>query len=106
MSTSPTGADTQICTSSCSALDTAPVTWPVGRAAEFAGTYDLRARALHLTAELSQSDARLVALGDEVDLIRAALPEFDQDSFNASSSRPNASACSGVMVTVLPPTVF
>src|SRR6476469_3332228 len=27
-------------------------------------------------------------------------------SFSASSSRPNASACSGVMVTVLPPTVL
>src|SRR6202041_848055 len=26
------------------ALDTAPVVWPVGRAADFAGTYDLRAR--------------------------------------------------------------
>src|ERR1700722_6049576 len=26
--------------------------------------------------------------------------------FSASSSRPNASACSGVIVTVLPPTVF
>ena len=49
------------------ALDTAPVTWPVGRAAEFAGTYDLRARALHLTAELPQSDPRLAALADEVD---------------------------------------
>ena len=33
------------------ALDTAPVTWPVGRAAEFAGTYDVLARALHLIAE-------------------------------------------------------
>src|ERR1700687_3494629 len=32
------------------ALDTAPVTWPVGRAAEFAGTYDLRSRQMHLTA--------------------------------------------------------
>jgi peptide chain release factor 3 len=28
------------------ALDTAPVTWPVGRAATFAGTYDLRQRDL------------------------------------------------------------
>src|SRR5579864_7217166 len=56
------------------ALDTAPVTWPVGRAADFAGTYDLRARARHLTAELPQSDPRLQALADEVDLIRAALP--------------------------------
>src|ERR1700719_2826715 len=55
------------------ALDTAPVTWPVGRGAEFAGTYDLRARALHLTADLPQSDPRLQALGEEVDLIRAAL---------------------------------
>ena len=45
------------------ALDTAPVTWPVGRAAEFAGTYDLRARALHLTAELPQSDPRLAGAG-------------------------------------------
>ena len=32
------------------ALDTAPVTWPVGRAADFAGTYDLRgARSCTLT---------------------------------------------------------
>ena len=51
------------------------MTWPVGRAADFAGTYDLRARALHLTAELPQSDPPLAALADEVDLIRAALPE-------------------------------
>src|SRR5690242_18337183 len=34
------------------ALDTTPVTWPVGRAAEFAGTYDLRKREMHLTSEL------------------------------------------------------
>ena len=45
------------------ALDTAPVTWPVGRAADFAGTYDLRARELHLTAELPQSDPRLPGAG-------------------------------------------
>src|SRR5690348_4937710 len=58
------------------ALDTAPVTWPVGRAAEFAGTYDLRSRDMRLVGELPQSDRRLQALADEVDLIRAALPEF------------------------------
>src|SRR6476660_7605069 len=34
------------------ALDTAPVTWPVGRAATFAGTYDVRRRDLHLTEPL------------------------------------------------------
>ena len=45
------------------ALDTAPVTWPVGRAATFAGTYDLRARDLHLTAPLPQSDPRLADAG-------------------------------------------
>ena len=56
------------------------MTWPVGRAADFAGTYDLRARDLHLTSELPQSDPRLQALADEVDLVRAALPEFDRDA--------------------------
>ena len=55
----------------------------MGRAADFAGTYDLRTRDLHLIAELRQSDPRLAALGDEVDLIRAALPEFDRDAFSA-----------------------
>src|ERR1051326_2063097 len=51
------------------ALDTAPVTWPVGQAATFVGTYDLRARTLNLTSELPQSDPRLATLGEEVDLV-------------------------------------
>ena len=63
------------------ALDTAPVTWPVGRAADFVGTYDLRTRDLHLTTPVEQSDPRMAALGDEVDLVRAALPELDRDAF-------------------------
>ncbi len=63
------------------ALDTAPVTWPVGRAADFAGTYDLRSRDLHVAAELAQSDPRMAALGEEIDLVRAALPEFDPAAF-------------------------
>ena len=70
------------------ALDTAPVTWPVGRAAQFAGTYDLRTREMHLIAELPQSDPRMQALADEVDLVRAALPEFDRDSFLAGHLTP------------------
>ncbi len=70
------------------ALDTAPVTWPVGRAAEFVGTYDLRSRDLHLTQQLSQSDPRMQAMGDEVDLARAALPEFEEDSFMAGHLTP------------------
>jgi peptide chain release factor 3 len=70
------------------ALDTAPVAWPVGRAATFAGTYDLRGRTLHVAQDLAQSDPRLQALGDEVDLVRAALPEFDHAAFNAGHLTP------------------
>ncbi len=70
------------------ALDTAPVTWPVGRANEFVGTYDLRARELHVTQELPQSDHRLATMADEIDLARSALPEFDQESFAAGHLTP------------------
>jgi peptide chain release factor 3 len=70
------------------ALDTAPVTWPVGRAAEFAGTYDLRKREMHLLKELPQSDARMQTFGEEIDLVRAALPEFELESFAAGHLTP------------------
>ena len=70
------------------ALDTAPVTWPVGRAADFVGTYDLRHRDYRLTQEVAQSDARMVALGEEIDLVRAALPEFSVDEFAAGHLTP------------------
>ena len=70
------------------ALDTAPVTWPVGRGATFCGTYDLRHRADRLTEELPQSDARLAALGEEIDLVRAALPEFSVAEFAAGHLTP------------------
>ncbi len=85
------------------ALDTAPVTWPVGRAAAFAGTYDLRRREMHLTTPLAQSDARMQAVADEVDLIHAALPEFDREAFNAGHLTPVyfGSAIKGVGVADL-----
>ena len=70
------------------ALDTAPVTWPIGRANEFAGTYDLRTRELHMIRDLEQSDPRMVAMADEVDLARSALPEFDAASFAAGHLTP------------------
>ncbi len=70
------------------ALDTAPVNWPVGRAATFAGTYDLRKRHLNVTQELAQSDPRLQALGEEVDLVHAALPEFNVEEFEAGHLTP------------------
>jgi len=70
------------------ALDTAPVTWPIGRAASFAGTYDLRTREVHTAEPLGQSDPRMIAMADEIDLVRAALPEFDRGSFNAGHLTP------------------
>jgi peptide chain release factor 3 len=74
--------------SSALALDTAPVTWPVGRAATFVGTYDIRKRAYHLTQDLPQSDPRLQVIGEELDLVHAALPPFDVASFAAGHLTP------------------
>ena len=74
--------------SSALALDTAPVTWPVGRASEFVGTYDIRKRTYRLTTELGQSDPRMIAMGDELDLVHGALPEFDEESFKAGHLTP------------------
>ncbi len=70
------------------ALDTAPATWPIGRAASFVGTYDLRARAVHVSAPLPQSDPRMVALGEELELVQAALPEWDREGFDAGHLTP------------------
>src|ERR1700710_918044 len=44
------------------ALDTATVPWPVGRAATFAGTYDLRTREVHTLEPLGQSDPRMATM--------------------------------------------
>eukprot|EP01037_Dinobryon_pediforme_P001319 gene1319-1336_t len=74
--------------SSALALDTAPVTWPVGRASDFVGTYDIRKRTYRTTVELSQADPRMIAMGDELDLVRGALPEFDRESFEAGHLTP------------------
>ena len=70
------------------ALDTAPVTWPIGRAAAFAGTYDLRTREVHTAEPLAQSDERMIAMAEEIDLARAALPEFELAGFNAGHLTP------------------
>ena len=85
------------------ALDTSPVTWPIGRASEFAGTYDLRKRDMRLIAPLEQSDRRLQDVADEVDLIREALPAFDVESFNAGHLTPVyfGSAIKGIGVSDL-----
>jgi peptide chain release factor 3 len=74
--------------SSSLALDTAPVTWPVGRAADFVGTYDIRKREYRLTETLAQSDPRLVAAAEELDLVSGALPEFNREEFSAGHLTP------------------
>ena len=70
------------------ALDTAPVTWPIGRAAEFAGTYDLRARDLHLIARVAAVRPAAACAGRGGGLMRAALPEFEREAFNAGHLTP------------------
>ena len=70
------------------ALDVSPATWPIGRANQFAGTYRIAEREVRTAETLSQSDPRMQALGEEVDLVRAALPEFDRESFDAGHLSP------------------
>ena len=74
--------------SSALALDTAPVTWPVGRASEFVGTYDLRKLTYRLTTEIGQSDPRMIQMNEELELVRGALPEFDVEAFAAGHLTP------------------
>ncbi len=74
--------------SSSLALDTAPLTWPVGRASDFIGTYDVRTRETRLTTQVGQSDPRMAALGEEIDLVRSALPEWDPAAFAAGHLTP------------------
>ena len=74
--------------SSALALDCAPVTWPVGRASDFVGTYDLRRREYRMARELPQSDPRFAALDEEMQLVRAALPEFEVPGFMEGSLTP------------------
>lgn len=71
------------------ALDTAPATWPIGRAAHFAGTYDLRTREIRgEAAAFPQSEPRMIALSEDLELVEAALPQFDRDSFDAGHLTP------------------
>ena len=70
------------------ALDLSPATWPIGRASQFAGTYRIAEREVRTAETLAQSDPRMQVLGEEIDLVRAALPEFDRDSFDAGHLSP------------------
>ena len=87
------------------ALDAAPVAWPVGRASEFAGTWDMLAkRFLPVDADDAHSipldgldDPRLdalvgperaAALREEAPLAEAACPQFDAEAFREGHLTP------------------
>ncbi|MCX2564031.1 peptide chain release factor 3 [Acetobacter thailandicus] len=70
------------------ALDTAPATWPVGRAAGFIGTYDFLTKKLHTQGDIPETDPRRVQLAEELELAEAALPEFDREAFDAGHLTP------------------
>jgi peptide chain release factor 3 len=79
------------------ALDTAPMTWPIGRGRDFAGTYDLNAKAVRLmeedgkTNELREMSVAEIAnarpaiepnaLQEELSLVQEACKRFDLTSF-------------------------
>ncbi|MCE0744367.1 peptide chain release factor 3 [Acetobacter sicerae] len=74
--------------SSSLALDTTPLTWPVGRAATFIGTYDIRNGEVHTTVPVEESDPRMVQVREELELVEAALPELDRESFDEGHLTP------------------
>jgi len=79
------------------ALDTAPMTWPIGRGRDFAGTYDLAAQAVRLmeddgkTSELRKMSIDEIvaarpaiepnALSEELGLVQEACKKFELSSF-------------------------
>src|SRR5215467_3293903 len=86
------------------ALDTTPMTWPIGRGRDFAGTYDLATGEMRLVSEdattverqpldlaalaakNSMLDARAVA--DELDLVKEACRPFEFKAFREGHLTP------------------
>jgi peptide chain release factor 3 len=85
------------------ALDTAPMTWPLGRGRDFAGTYDIASGQMRLLGE--DNEATLVpvdlaalaarnpnldagALDEELDLVRDACRKIDLDHFREGHLTP------------------
>ncbi|MGN6550256.1 MAG: peptide chain release factor 3 [Pararhizobium sp.] len=60
------------------ALDTAPMTWPIGRAKTFSGTYHLADNAVRGTDD---EDRRTKVNGPESDAAAGRLPENERDAF-------------------------
>ena len=86
------------------ALDTAPMTWPIGRGRDFAGTYDLASGEMRLLSEdgktvapqpldlsaLAAKNAMLdaKAIADELTLVREACRPFDFTAFREGHLTP------------------
>jgi peptide chain release factor 3 len=87
------------------ALDTAPVTWPIGRGRDFVGTYDITADGVRLlgddvrksgalhpldVAELAALHPNLdpAALEEELALVKQACRRFDQQAFREGHLTP------------------
>ncbi len=86
------------------ALDTAPMTWPIGRGRDFAGTYDLITGQMRLLAEDSKSVAPqpldlaalaaknsmldTKAIAEELALVKDACRRFDFESFREGHMTP------------------
>jgi peptide chain release factor 3 len=86
------------------ALDTAPMTWPIGRGRDFAGTYDIKRGDMRLMTEdskdaasqpldlaaLATKNAMLDAgaIGEELKLVKEACRPFDFASFREGHLTP------------------
>ncbi|WP_181705307.1 peptide chain release factor 3 [Chthonobacter rhizosphaerae] len=85
------------------ALDTAPITWPVGSGRDFLGTYDLRTQRTRLMNEKSDDHAdeigdnalnallaerHLEPLRDEIELAREGTAPFDLEAFREGHLTP------------------
>ena len=86
------------------ALDTAPMTWPIGRGRDFAGTYDIKRGDMRLMTEdskdaasqpldlaaLAAKNAMLDAgaIGEELKLVKEACRPFDFASFREGHLTP------------------
>jgi peptide chain release factor 3 len=86
------------------ALDTAPMTWPIGRGRDFAGTYDLKRGDMRLMTEDSKDAASqpldlaslaaknpmldAAAIGEELKLVKEACRPFDISSFREGHLTP------------------
>src|SRR5215469_11683 len=85
------------------ALDTAPMTWPLGRGRDFAGTYDIATGQMRLIGEDSEATLAPIdlaalaarnpnldagALGEELELVRHACRPFDLAHFREGHLTP------------------